>query len=157
MVTEMGKFPADTRGFSLVELMLVLVIMAILVTVALPTYRGHVISTQRSLGWAALLTAMARQEQYFINYRQYASSLDALGYGEGPHAIGSRGNIVPADSPDRVFLLGISNTEPELAPMTFTLTATPQLGQRQDRRCGVLSLHSTGSKTTSAGSVEECW
>jgi type IV pilus assembly protein PilE len=145
------------RGFTLVELMSVLVIVGILVMLALPAYRSHVISAKRLNGKMILMAILARQEQYLINNKRYARSLEQLGYNSSPFAIGSTGNRVPINSPDRTYLLSISEVSPPEAPTSFTLQAIPQLGQVDDSRCGVLALSSTGVKSASAGSLRQCW
>ena len=121
-------------GFSLIELMLVLAVLAILLTVALPTYQDQMIAGRRAVARAALLTTAARQEQYLISHRQYASSLAALGFSGSPYALGPGGEVVPVDSPGRVYLVSISDLEPQEAPVSYTLQAIPQLGQAADYR-----------------------
>jgi type IV pilus assembly protein PilE len=145
------------RGFTLVELMCVVVIVAVLVTIALPAYRGHLISAKRISGKTILMSVLARQEQYLINNQRYAVSLDLLGYDSSPFAIGPTGNRVAINSPERTYLLSISGVSPPEAPMAFTLQAIPQLGQTEDSRCGILALSSTGVKSASAGSLAQCW
>ena len=152
-----GRPGGSAAGFTLIELMIVMVILAILTSVALPAYQGHVISTKRSSARVELLKTMARQEQYFINHKRYAASLNLLGYASSPYAISSGGELVPIDSPDRIYLVSITDVSPMEAPTEFTLQAIPQLGQVRDSRCGVLGISSRGVKSASAGAVSECW
>ena len=144
-------------GFTLVELAVVLLIVGLLMAIALPAYQGHATRVKRATGRAELLEALARQEQYFINHKRYAVSLDLLGYVSSPYAISSVGEVVAIDAPDRVYLMAIADISPADAPRAFTLQAIPQLGQVLDNRCGVLALTSTGIKSASAGTVAECW
>ena len=55
------------KGFTLIELMIVIVIVAVLLAVALPAYQDSVIKSNRSAGRGILLDVASRQEQYFIN------------------------------------------------------------------------------------------
>ena len=152
-----GPNAGFAAGFTLIELMIVVVVVAILTSVALPAYQGHVIGTKRSSARAELLKTLARQEQYFINHKRYAASLDLLGYASSPYAIRSGGEIVPIDSPDRIYLLSIVDVSPMEAPSEFRLQAIPQLGQVRDSRCGVLGISSRGVKSASSGSIASCW
>lgn len=141
------------KGFTLIELMIVVVIAAILLMVALPSYQQQVRKTRRSLGKAELMEVMARQEQFFLDHRRYARVLTDLGYPESPYAIDTDGNDGPAAATDRIYLIDMSTL-----PRSFTLYATPQLSQSGDRVCGTLSLTSIGLKAaTGSGSASECW
>jgi len=141
------------KGFTLVELMVVVLIVAVLLTVALPSYQQQVRKTRRSLGKAELLEVMARQEQFFLNHRQYAGVLTDLGYPASPYAIDTDGNDGPTAATDRIYLIDISTL-----PNSFTLYAIPQLSQSGDRLCGTLSLTSIGLRAaTGNGSPAECW
>ena len=144
-------------GFNLIELMIVVAIVAVLLMVAMPTYQNHVIGTKRTGGKVALLKTLARQEQFFINHKRYAVSLNLLGYASSPYAVSSGGDVVALDSPERSYLVNIVDAVPAEAPTAFTLQAIPQLGQLKDKRCGVLAISSKGAKSASIGSVASCW
>ena len=142
-----------TKGFILIELMVVVVIVAVLLTVALPSYQQQVRKTRRSLGKAELMEVVARQEEFFLNHRQYASELTDLGYPASPYAIDTDGNDGPTAAADRIYLIDISTL-----PNSFTLYAIPQLSQSGDRLCGTLSLTSIGLRDAAGnGSPSECW
>jgi type IV pilus assembly protein PilE len=140
-------------GISLIELMIVLVIMAVLLAVAMPAYRGQVLKTRRSLARAELLALAVRQEQFFVNHKAYATDLTDLGFADSPYGIDAEGNTVAPDDPERVYLIAIDSS---LSP--YSLSATPQLRQSDDRLCGTLSLDLRGIKGVSGtGSVAQCW
>jgi type IV pilus assembly protein PilE len=60
--------------------MIVIVIAGILFFVALPAYQNSVLKSNRAAGRGVLLDVASRQEQYFINNKQYADALPDLGY-----------------------------------------------------------------------------
>jgi len=66
-------------GFTLIELMIVVAILAILVAIAYPSYKNQVIRGERTGGQDFLMDIAQRQEQYLLDQRQYATSLGAGG------------------------------------------------------------------------------
>ncbi|MDN5865041.1 MAG: prepilin-type N-terminal cleavage/methylation domain-containing protein, partial [Gammaproteobacteria bacterium] len=67
-------------GFSLIELMIVIVIVAILAAVAVPLYMNYGKEARRTAAVNALHTVASREEGYFSRFNQYATSLTQLGY-----------------------------------------------------------------------------
>ena len=64
---------SSSRGFTLIELMITVVIVAILAAVALPSYRGYILRGQVVDATAGLSTMRADMERYFQDNRTYAS------------------------------------------------------------------------------------
>ena len=157
MLTVTLKKTGTANGFTLIELMVVIAIIAILTMVVLPTYQDHVRKAKRSIGRAELMAVLARQEQFFVMNKQYAARLDLLGYTASPYAIGADGEEVPVTSPTRIYLIGIIDALPDTAPQRFSLRATPQLAQAGDTQCGALQITSLGIKTAGESAANECW
>jgi type IV pilus assembly protein PilE len=153
----MNQFHNRFGGFTLIELMIVAAVVAILVGVALPAYQVQVMTAKRSMGKVELMSVLARQEQYFISHRRYATTLDSLGYSANPYAINASGDRVDINSPQRIYLMSIDEALPAAAPTSFVLRAIPQLAQVKDKRCGVLEVRSTGERAASAGTTDDCW
>ena len=148
---------AATTGFTLVELMIVVAITAILMMIMLPSYQRHVLKAKRSIGRVELLAVLARQEQFFVLNKQYASRLDLLGYAASPYAINANGERVETTSRDRSYIISLLDVVPDMVPQAFTLRAMPQLAQADDTQCGYLQLTSLGVKSAGEGSVAVCW
>ena len=141
------------NGFTLIEVVVAVCIVAILLTLTLPSYQRQLRNTRRCLGSAELLQVMMRQEQYFVDHKQYAETLTDLGFPESPYAIDVQGNTVPALAGDRIYRIELSMQQD-----AYTLRATPQLSQAEDSVCGTLSLDSKGVKrVTGTSTRRECW
>ena len=148
-----GGSGGEQGGFTLIEVMIVVVITALLLMIALPAYQQQLQKTRRSLARAELMEVLARQEQYFLNHRQYAPQLTDLGYPESPYAIDASGNDLAATAANRIYLIDLATQA-----NGFALYATPQLAQSGDRGCATLGLTSIGLKSASGkGATEDCW
>lgn len=150
----MRMFPEKSRGFTLVELMIVIVVVAILAGVALPAYQSQVRKTMRAVGKGELMEVLAQQEQFFVNNRQYATTLVSLGF-TNPYAIDSDGNSIVTTASDRIYTVELVNP----TATAFSVRATPQLAQAKDTYCGYLEISSTGVKSvgTAGTPADECW
>ena len=144
---------ACQTGVTLLEIMVVLVVLSIIVAYAYPSYGQFTVRTNRGAGTSMLLQIADRQEQYFMNNKQYSGSLAALGFPADTFMITDDGSVCVDGDMDRVYNLSLSNT----TAMTYTLTATPQLRQAEkDTACGNLTMTHAGLKGNSAGG-DNCW
>lgn len=135
--------PTQHKGFTLIELMVVVAVIAIVTMIALPTYQDYVRKGNRASAQGFLASLAQQQNQYFIDNRGYMDSATAttLNYLPAPASVSNHYTITIA-------LAG--------PPPSYTLTATriPASSQAQDA-CGDLSINSAGTKTSTAGS--NCW
>jgi type IV pilus assembly protein PilE len=69
----------QSRGFTLIELIVAVVIVAILATIAIPTYREYVMRSHRRAAQAAMADIATREMQYFAANRAFANATE-LGY-----------------------------------------------------------------------------
>lgn len=124
-----------SSGFTVIELMIVVVIVAILAMIAYPSYEDHLRKGRRSAATNFLADVATRQQQYLLDARQYAV---------GAGALAALNVTVPADV-SQFYTVTINPAAPALPPV-FSLIATPLPGSRQVPD-GVLTLDSTGAKT----------
>lgn len=94
------------RGFTLIELMVVVVIIAVLAGIAYPSYQKHMTGTRRSDAQAALLQIANQQERFFTECNYYATTLTgtrACGASAGSGVL----NYFASTSPDGHYALSL--------------------------------------------------
>jgi type IV pilus assembly protein PilE len=123
-------------GFTLLELMIVVAIVAVLASVALTSYAAQMRRSARAEAQSALTDAASRQQQFLVDRRRYAGSMTVLGVATPPDLASKYTFTVAAvDGP----------------PPTFTLTAQA-IGNQAKDTCPTLTLDSAGNRTPT-----ECW
>jgi type IV pilus assembly protein PilE len=130
------------RGFSLIELVVVLAIAAILAAVAIPNFSDHITRTRRLRAQADLLEAA----QYLQRFRSVHGSFA----GAALPAVLTRS---PSDGRAN-YAISLTVVDGGAA---YRLTARPAGSQARDA-CGSLLLHANGRKSNaSAMAVSACW
>lgn len=131
------------HGFTLIELMIVVAVVAILATIALPSYNDAVRKSRRGQAKADMVELAQRLERYHSQFNSYATfPVPAGGKFQSPTSGTARYDI----------------TVGNLTADTFTLTAAPVSGSGQEKdRCGSLSVTYTGAKSATGGPAEECF
>lgn len=146
-----GMGAAPVKGFTLIEIMIVVAIIGILAAFAYPSYQDYVIRGNRTEGMALLNDAAARQERFFAQNNSYVTAQDDVADLGLPHTTGTTVN-----SPTNKYTLAVSQVAGDGG---YTLTVNRQGVQLRDTKCGNLTLTAAGTKgaTASGAVVAECW
>ena len=131
------------RGFTLIELMIVLAVAAILAAVAYPSYQSQVAKGRRADAKQALVDLAQRLERHYTERGTYAGA--TLG----------NGGVYPTQSSGGYYTLAITSQTAE----GFTATATPRGTQTGDA-CGALGYNHQGERSVGAGAslpLDQCW
>lgn len=133
------------KGFTLIELMIVVAVVGILAAIAYPSYQEYVKESRRSNARVDLLELAQFMERYYTSNGRYtASNASApnLPYNESPK-----------DGSAKYYSLSLLGSN--LSKSSYTLRAVPK-GLMAGDRCGTLTLTNVGIKGA-GGDVDDCW
>ena len=119
-----------SRGFTLIELMVVIAIVAILMTIAIPTYRRYMVRAHRSAAIGEMMNLANREQQLLIANRAYADTAELTAAGYAP-------------APEVTQFYTYTVTLGAGALPTYLITFTPTGAQASD---GALTLDQSGVK-----------
>jgi type IV pilus assembly protein PilE len=137
------------RGFTLIELMVVVAIMAILAAISISTYGRYAYRARRPDGQELLLRVANAEERYYAVYNNYAD-LTTIGYS----------NIVTINSDKGYYQVAVVQG-PSNDWQSYVASAAP-LGVQSHDACGRLSIDNPGSKLPAEGDAAahrngRCW
>jgi len=144
------------RGFTLIELMIVIAIVGLIAAIAIPSYNNMVIKSRRGDAKTSLAEISQLQESYYADHNGYALTLadlklDKRGYTTGGTSVTSK---------EGYYSIELKSS----SARSYELWATAQGVQKeQDEECPIFVLSSSGKKSTAkAGTGKEkdashCW
>ena len=137
-----------TAGFTLIELMITVAVVAILGTIAMVRYTKQIQKSRRTDARSAIMDLAGREEKLFSTLNAYSGTPSELGYTVNPDSF-------PFNLTNSDYQISLAIGNP---PVSYTITATAINAQAGDTACASLGMDqlgtqsSTGTDTTSA-----CW
>jgi type IV pilus assembly protein PilE len=148
-------------GFTLIELMITVSIVAILAAIAIPSYNAYIRKSRRTDAKSALLDMASLEERYFSSNNAYSSNPTDLGYATTtpPIFISTDYTVTSANFNVTQAIAGGAGVTPKVA--TYSFTATPVGDQVNDTQCASFTVTSGGGQTATnsanADNTQTCW
>lgn len=135
-------------GFTLIEVMIVVVVLGVLLMVALPSYQESLQKGRRSDAIGALMEVANRQEQFMLDRNAYTGDMTALGYPADP-MLSSEGH----------YTVDATACTGGTFAVCYLLTAVPVASSPQalDTRCTSFTLDSFGNRGATGSAPASCW
>lgn len=156
------KIISNEKGFTLIELMIVVAIIAILAAVAYPSYKEYVAKSRRAEAKTILLSAQQWMERFYsenFRYDKNSANVSVTDASQFP----SKFTVSPVPGQGSpVYDLAVA----EVARDTYKITATPRSsGVMKNDRCGTFKIDHLGRKSLdgatgfsdAAAAMDYCW
>jgi type IV pilus assembly protein PilE len=155
MTTTPSYRAASPRGFTLIELMITVAVVAILAAVALPAFNNQIRKSRRTEARTTLLDLAARAERMYSANNSY---LNAVTGQLNPPDLGyPAGTVWPLQSGTGYYSVTVGNP----TATTYTFTATTAGAQVADTTCATFTVDNTGNQSaadsSSTNQTSTCW
>jgi type IV pilus assembly protein PilE len=153
MYTRTGLKHRNSRGFSLIELMIVVAVVAILATLATSNYRSYMLRTNRNEGRIALMQIQAAQEKYFLQNNTYATTMALVVAPTNSGGLGVTSLTAAGVTPNGYYTISL----PAATATTYTAQAVATGAQANDKPvlCRTFSINDQGVRSPPDSSG--CW
>jgi type IV pilus assembly protein PilE len=141
-----------SKGFTLIELMIVIAILAIIAAIGLPSFLEQIKKARRSDAKQPLFDVAAKLEQFYQDNKGYPTAADmSVLY---PNEVPPIGATFP--SPEGYYTIGFNGVP---TATTYTIQAVPVAGKGQDEDayCTSFTLTHLGKKTATGTLGDNCW
>jgi len=135
----------DSKGFTLIELMIVIAVVALLAAIAIPAYTTQVLRSHRADAVNGVSDLRLRQERYRSNHASYAADMDAL--------LGSAATTASFNGSHAYYDFVISGA----SATGYTITANAKGAQEKDADCDPMVATVAAGITTLTPAGNRCW
>ena len=137
-----------SAGFTLIELMVAVAVVAILGTIAMASYSSQIQKSRRTDARSAVMDLAGREEKLFSTTNAYSATPSDLGYGP-------LGAVFPIAVGSGYYQVSVAIGNP---PTSYVITATAIGAQAADTKCTTLAVNELGSQaSTGTDTVAACW
>lgn len=148
-----------TAGFTLIELMIVVAVVAILAAIAYPSYQDSIRKSKRADARAGLMDAAQYMERFYSQNDRYDQANNASAT---PTALPAALTVVPKGAASGKQDYTIQFQTGTLKARSYTLEAVPQAGSiMASDKCGTLRINNVGQRTVNGASggmdAASCW
>ena len=148
---QQSRGQASWRGFSLIELMVVVAVFAVLSTIAVSSYRRYTLRATRTEGRLSLLAIQVAQEKYFLQNNQYAQDIATV-IAAPPAGLGISSINASGVTTGGNYTISFS----AVTPTTYTLQAVATGKQTKDTAaCLTFTINEQGTRTPADSTG--CW
>jgi type IV pilus assembly protein PilE len=148
----MNRLKAAHAGFSLIEVMIVLVIIGVLMLVALPGYQDSMRKSHRADGMRDLMELVSRQERFYAQNSGYTDDIETV---NGLNF----GRTISSEEHYNLSVVKCEDAEDDDFSACYELRAAAR-GEQQKDACGTLTVNSKGQRSHT-GSPDnddlDCW
>ena len=123
--------------------MITVAVVAILAAIAFPAYQDQIRKSRRSAAQGVLLEVASREQQLFLDSRQYVAATDTATLATSNIRVTVQANLLGA------YDFSVATTAVANAVPTFTATAVPKSNQALDK-CGTMTINQATVKTAAA-------
>ena len=139
------------KGFSMIELVIVVAIVGLLAAIALPSFQGHMFSAKRSDAYASILEVQLEQQKLRSTCRFYGGAIGAA-------------NVCGAAATDTV-VAGLANSKEgyynlaltNASGNSYTISATAVGNQANDSDCPTITLAVNNANPDGLKTPAQCW
>ena len=139
MNMQQDRNPQASRGFTLIEILIALVIVAIVSSFAISSYQKSVLKSNRSAAKATLTKIASGEENWRFTHNSYTATVASV---SGP---------IPANV-STIYSFTVAATA-----STYSAVATAIGGQLKDTDCTTFSISSTGAQSATGNAASSCW
>jgi type IV pilus assembly protein PilE len=150
-------YTMTSRGFTLIEIMIVVALVAIIAAIAYPTYQNSVLKSRRADAKSVLLQAANWLERFYTVNNRYDQNLAGIAVTAATQFPSSGLTQAPVEGATKYYNITLTG----VTQNSFALSAVPIATTGQDKdACKTLTLTQTGAKGVTGGATltaDDCW